>query len=352
LGSWRDRDVETWGLCEAHATFRQACRKIGYELVKRGHTLIVGSDSDSTADCHAVKGALQALDESSKSPRILVIRPESKKRFYAFEGPRRNLPGVFVEQPVAEASWTVAKIVQTTLADAVILIGGAVKTEQAGLIAAVSKKPLACIGSFGGAARKLNGRFYQSPTDWGYDANDRERLQRLQEPYSEKVFEDVLKTALELAWIEGAPKVLIVHGRSADRDTLKSYLQNELKVGRVIVLADEFSPTQPIPLKFERLASSVDGAIALLTPDDAGSLASSPGDVRPRARENVWIEVGWFWGRRGRAKLLLLKKGDVMIPSDLGNVEHYEYTDAPSERDEEIRQFIERLRSPREAASY
>ena len=115
-------------------------------------------------------------------------------------------------------------------------------------------------------------------------------------------------------------------------------------VGRVIVLADEFAPTEPIPLKFERSAGSVDGAIALITPDDIGSLAGDPATA-PRARENVWVEVGWFWGRRGRSKLLLLRRGGASIPSDLGNVENYEYTDSPEERAREIQQFIARLRS-------
>lgn len=146
---------------------------------------------------------------------------------------------------------------------------------------------------------------------------------------------------------EGAPKLMIIHGRSPDRGALKTYLLKH--VGRV-VLTDEFAPTQPIPLKFERFASSVDGAIALLTPDDVGGLA--PDSVAaPRARENVWVEVGWFWGRRSRGKLLLLRKGNVTIPSDLGNVENYEYTSSPEERDAEIQKFIARLRSASEAGA-
>jgi predicted nucleotide-binding protein len=157
----------------------------------------------------------------------------------------------------------------------------------------------------------------------------------------------VLKTAFETAWIEGAPKLMIIHGRSLDRDTLKAYLSRQ--VGRVIVLADEFAPTEPIPSKFERFASSVDGAIALLTPDDIGELASDSTTTAARARENVWVEVGWFWGHRGRSKLLLLRKGSVTIPSDLGNVENYEYTSNPEECARQIQKFITKLRSANDA---
>jgi Predicted nucleotide-binding protein containing TIR-like domain len=341
LGSWRQEDESSWKLLETPEEFRHACQRIGRELIERGHSLIVGTDSTHTADGNAVQGAIDALKAANatvESPRIILIRLESSQGPRIFDKLRRSHPGVFVEHPVDAASWAVVKLVQTRLADALILIGGAEKTEQVGLTAAVSGKPLACIGSFGGAAAALNARFVASPTAWGYEPHHTARLPQLQEPFSDPV----LKMALEIAWIEGAPKLMIIHGRSPDRDSLKKYLLKH--VGRVIVLADEFAPTEPIPLKFERFAASVDGAIALLTPDDTGGLASDPTGIAPRARENVWVEVGWFWGRRGRAKLLLLSKGAVTIPSDLGNVENYKYTSRPEERDDEIRQFIATLR--------
>jgi predicted nucleotide-binding protein len=346
LGSWREEDKKSWKLRETAEVFRAACRRVGCELIERGHSLIVGSASRHTADGCAVQGAIEsfkAAKTTARSPRIMLIRPESSSEARPFGQFRQSMPGVFVEHSVDRASWAVVKVVQTRLADAVILIGGAEKAEQAGLTAAVSGKPLACIGSFGGAAAKLNDRFVGSPTTWGYEQDQTRRLLQLQEPFSDIV----LKTALETAWIEGAPKLMIIHGRSADRDILKRYLLKH--VGRVIVLADEFDPTQPIPLKFERFASSVDGAIALLTPDDVGALASDPTFTNLRARENVWVEVGWFWGRRGREKLLLLTKGEVTIPSDLGNVDYYRYTSSPEELADKIQLFITKLRSASEA---
>jgi hypothetical protein len=348
LGSWRSVDKKSWKLRESREAFQVACRRVGRELIERGHSLIVGTDSDHTADGNAVAGAIEALQTTKtiESPRIMLIHPTSSADARPFAKFRESMPGVFVAHTVDAASWAVVKLVQTRLADALILIGGAEKTEQAGLTAAVSGKPLACIGSFGGAAAALNDRFVTSPSAWGYEPYQTTRLPQLQEPFSDFV----LKTALQTAWIEGAPKIMIIHGRSPDRDMLKEYLLQY--VGRVIVLTDEFAPTQPIPLKFERFASSVDGAIALLTPDDVGGLAGQPSAAGPRARENVWIEVGWFWGHRSRAKLLLLRKGAVTIPSDLGNVENYEYVSSPEERVREIQKFIARLRSASEAQSF
>jgi hypothetical protein len=351
LGSWRQEDKKSWGLLETPEEFRDACRKVGAELIRRGHSLIVGTDSGHTADGNAARGAIDALREDEttvESPRIMLIRPESRDPERPFLEMRRSNPGVFIEHEVDSASWAAVKLVQTQLADAVILIGGAEKTEQAGLTAAVSRKPLGCIGSFGGAAAALNKRFKASPAAWGYKREETASFPRLQEPFSDVV----LKTALEAAWIEGAPKLMIIHGRSPDRDLFKEYLLKY--VGRVIVLADEFTPTEPIPLKFERFASSVDGAIALLTPDDVGGLAAEPAVAAPRARENVWVEVGWFWGHRSRSKLLLLRKGPVTIPSDLGNVEHYEYTSGPEDPavESKIQAFITRLRSASEADGF
>jgi hypothetical protein len=251
----------------------------------------------------------------------------------------RSMPGGIVEYPVDSASWSSVKLVQTHFADALILVGGAEKTEQAGLAATISKKPLACIGSFGGAAYKLNKML--SPNPWDYEDDRPNDFLQLQVPFDDRV----LGLAFERAGIEGAPKVMVIHGRSTDRDVLKKYLLQYVK--RVIVLTDEFDPTQPIPIKFERAASSVDGAIALVTPDDVGSLAADGASPAQRARENVWVEVGWFWGRRGRSKLLLLTKGNVNIPSDLGNVEHYPYVTSPDEPEPHraIQKFLDRLRS-------
>ncbi len=120
---------------------------------------------------------------------------------------------------------------------------------------------------------------------------------------------------------------------------------------RVVVVAKEFEPTAPITIKVERFAASVDGAIALITPDDFGGLADGARLAAPRARENVWVEVGWFWGRPGRSKVLLLRKGSVAFPSDLGNVEHVAYRSSPIEdaAQQAIQLFIAKLRSASES---
>jgi hypothetical protein len=163
---------------------------VGEELAKAGHSLIVGSDSRHTADRHVVDGALSVLDQAPRAPRIRIIRPRSTRKRLSFEKARRSRPGLFIEEEVETTTWASVKVFQTKRADAVVLLGGAEKTQQAGLTAAVSGKPLACIGSFGGAARMLNRLFLGSLTTWGYEAESETKLQQLQEPFNDVVLRD------------------------------------------------------------------------------------------------------------------------------------------------------------------
>jgi predicted nucleotide-binding protein len=143
--------------------------------------------------------------------------------------------------------------------------------------------------------------------------------------------------------IDNKPRILIVHGRSDDRLELKNYLQNSLGLPEPVILAERISPGEVLPVKFEGLAADVDGAIALGTPDDFGGLVPKGRARRaqePRARQNVWLEVGWFWGRLGRGRVMILTRGEVAIPSDLYGVEAYDYQTAPSDRSKEIQAFL------------
>ena len=59
-------------------------------------------------------------------------------------------------------------------------------------------------------------------------------------------------------------------------------------------------------------------AVVLLTPDDEGC---KKGEVaKPRARQNVLLELGYFVGRLGRERVCALKRGDIDLPSDFAGV--------------------------------
>lgn len=59
-------------------------------------------------------------------------------------------------------------------------------------------------------------------------------------------------------------------------------------------------------------------AVVLLTPDDVGG--KTVDSVRPRARQNVLLELGYFIARLGRARVCSLAKGDLEIPTDFAGV--------------------------------
>ena len=73
--------------------------------------------------------------------------------------------------------------------------------------------------------------------------------------------------------------------------------------------------------KFEREAKKAGFAIALLTPDDIGALKGEADDqLKPRARQNVIFELGYFIKALGREKVCLLLKGKLENPSDLDGI--------------------------------
>jgi len=87
-----------------------------------------------------------------------------------------------------------------------------------------------------------------------------------------------------------------------------------------IVLEDRPSEGLTIIEKFERHSRKASIAIGLLTPDDVGHPQGVPELARPRARQNVVFELGFFVGRLGRKRVIAVRDGDVEVPSDYHGV--------------------------------
>jgi predicted nucleotide-binding protein len=56
-----------------------------------------------------------------------------------------------------------------------------------------------------------------------------------------------------------------------------------------------------------------------MTPDDLGK-AEKAVDLKPRARQNVVFELGFFIGKLGPERVAALVKGDIELPSDFDGV--------------------------------
>jgi hypothetical protein len=139
--------------------------------------------------------------------------------------------------------------------------------------------------------------------------------------------------------------IMIVHGHDElARKDLENFLLSRFPyVSPVLMIADQ-DGAMTLPEKFERLASEVSGALVLLTPDDLG-VTKLTGVEGVRVRQNVVLEIGWFWARKGRSKVLLLARGDLDIPSDLAGAEVHRFIKMPTECSEPIRSFIDMIES-------
>ena len=111
-------------------------------------------------------------------------------------------------------------------------------------------------------------------------------------------------------------KVFIVHGH--DEGALQGLARFIGDIGLTpIILHEQPNQGQTIIEKIERNAD-VGFAVVLLTPDDVFTDKNSNRVLR--ARQNVMLELGYFLGHLGRARVCALKKGGVEIPSDYDGV--------------------------------
>jgi predicted nucleotide-binding protein len=113
----------------------------------------------------------------------------------------------------------------------------------------------------------------------------------------------------------GSGVVFLVHGRdTAARETVARFLESAGNQ-RLVILHEQPNRGQTLIEKFEKHATSAKYAVVLLTADDEGA---GQGDVpRPRARQNVVFELGFFFGRLGRDRVAVLYESDVELPSDV-----------------------------------
>jgi predicted nucleotide-binding protein len=93
-----------------------------------------------------------------------------------------------------------------------------------------------------------------------------------------------------------------------------------------VILHEQLNEGRTVIEKFED-HSEADFAIVLFTPDDMGYPTKNPEEVKPRARQNVVLELGFFMGRLRRERVALLHTGNVEIPSDYSGVLYLPFDD-------------------------
>lgn len=114
-------------------------------------------------------------------------------------------------------------------------------------------------------------------------------------------------------------RVFLVHGHDEAALQQSARFLEKLKQD-VVILHEQPNGGRTIIEKFEEYAD-VGFAVVLLTADDKGGSVSEPVDeYKLRARQNVVLELGYFLGRLGRARVCTLYVDGVEIPSDYSGV--------------------------------
>jgi len=130
-------------------------------------------------------------------------------------------------------------------------------------------------------------------------------------------------------------KVFIVHGRDNQRKyELYDFLYS-LKL-EPIILHDRVNNGKTIIEKIEK-NSDVACAIILLTPDDEGRLKNSDDELKTRARQNVIFEAGYFMGKLGRNRTILING----VQDTMSDIDGILYLDINSYKSDLMRELKE-----------
>lgn len=120
-------------------------------------------------------------------------------------------------------------------------------------------------------------------------------------------------------------KIFIVHGHdeAMKQSVARMIEKQELEP---IILHEQENKNRTIIEKFTD-HSNVGLAIVLLSPDDTGSAKNNKGKPKPRARQNVVFEMGYFIGKLGRDRVMVIynPEDDFEMLSDYSGVLYIEY---------------------------
>ena len=125
-------------------------------------------------------------------------------------------------------------------------------------------------------------------------------------------------------------RVFVVYGHDTDARRDLELILRRVHVTPIIL--------QNIPgvgdTLIEKLESLTDAdfACVLLTPDDIGASGNRPEAMKPRARQNVVLELGMVLSRLGRRRVAIMIKGsELEKPSDIAGLIYLRFEDKVGE---------------------
>jgi predicted nucleotide-binding protein len=115
----------------------------------------------------------------------------------------------------------------------------------------------------------------------------------------------------------GAPTVFLVHGHNERYRAEVARVLERCVEAALVILHEQRNRGRTIIEKFEDYASASQFAVVLLTADDVGRAKTSSADLQDRPRQNVVLELGYFIGRLGRERVVVMLEKGVEQPSDI-----------------------------------
>lgn len=142
--------------------------------------------------------------------------------------------------------------------------------------------------------------------------------------YLEDFKENNGSMAVSVAHNENCSKVFIVHGHDGELKEAVARLIEQQNI-EAIILSRKTNEGKTIIEKIEH-HSDVGAAICLFTADDKGKTKSEK-VFKDRARQNVVFETGYFMGKLGRNRLVIISENNVELPSDMSGMVYAGKTD-------------------------
>jgi predicted nucleotide-binding protein len=123
--------------------------------------------------------------------------------------------------------------------------------------------------------------------------------------------------------------VFIIHGHDeVNLLRLERLLKNEWSLDSII-LKERPGSGRTLIEKFEAEAGKAGFAFALLTPDD---IVATENREQAQPRPNVVFELGWFYGKLGRAQVCILLKAGTKLHSDLDGINKIDFSSSVEEK--------------------
>ncbi len=170
------------------------------------------------------------------------------------------------------------------------------------------------------------------PTEWSdwLRARLQERMQKLEslrqrlflyEPMDEvaEVRPPAIGEEAEVRSPAMGGEVFVVHGHDGYLKLQIANFLERITGKRPVILHEQADSGLTVIEKFENHASKAGFAVVLLTADDVGRTKEASA-LNVRARQNVVFELGFFFGKLGRRRVVALYEEGVELPSDISGV--------------------------------